>query len=317
MNNPQSLSDENLYTLCKTYGARALEWRRKFIGLLPEVFKRKLYEKKGFGSVFEFAKKLAGLSENQVRRVLNLEEKFENVPVLRNLLVNGEVSVNKLARVASIANSENQEFLAERVRILSQGAVETMVRDEKFAEKMSSEMSDLFGNEGHRKNQNGLFEPETGGESVRAHTFTGRLNLSFEVQKKLLELQEKGLDLDQLLLEFLKKREEGIAQKKEKISEKVLQKEEKRSREAVVMSKLQSRPCVPQSVRKILHEEHGTKCSIRNCQKSATTIHHTQRFSLSGSHDPHYLAPLCKGHHELAHAIDVRCQEIKNLLVRK
>ncbi|MBI5754420.1 hypothetical protein HZA40_04730, partial [Candidatus Peregrinibacteria bacterium] len=61
------LTDQNLYELCKTYGTRALEWRRKFIGLLPEVNKRKLYQKKGFGSIFEFAKKLAGLSEEQVR----------------------------------------------------------------------------------------------------------------------------------------------------------------------------------------------------------------------------------------------------------
>ena len=38
---------EKLYQLCKTFGARTLLWRQKFIGLLPEVNRRKLYEKKG------------------------------------------------------------------------------------------------------------------------------------------------------------------------------------------------------------------------------------------------------------------------------
>ncbi|PIZ76245.1 hypothetical protein COY05_01630, partial [Candidatus Peregrinibacteria bacterium CG_4_10_14_0_2_um_filter_38_24] len=70
------MPDENLYALCKTYGERTRIWRQKFAGLLPEVFKRKLYEKKGFHSIFEFAKKLAGMSEEQTRLVLNLEKRF-------------------------------------------------------------------------------------------------------------------------------------------------------------------------------------------------------------------------------------------------
>lgn len=39
MENPEQFSDGKLY---------------KFIGLLPEVYRRKLYEKKGFSSIFEF-----------------------------------------------------------------------------------------------------------------------------------------------------------------------------------------------------------------------------------------------------------------------
>jgi hypothetical protein len=61
-----SVSDEKLYALCKKYGENALYYRRKFIGLLPEVYKRKLYEKKKCGSIFEFAAKLCGVSEEHV-----------------------------------------------------------------------------------------------------------------------------------------------------------------------------------------------------------------------------------------------------------
>lgn len=289
MNN-QNLSDQNLFRLCKTYGARALEWRRKFIGLLPEVNRRRLYEKKGFGSIFVFAYKLAGLSEDQVRLALNLERRFEEMPELRGLLVNGEVSVNKLTRVASIASAENEKYLAGQVRILSNAAVETLVRD--------------VNNGGVEENRNGLFELK--GERISLHVQTlgeqcGGLNLSLEVQQKLFELQQKGFDVNQMILGFLEKREEEIVQKKDEISKKSQQ-------AAVTLGRYVSRP-----VREILREEFGSKCSIRNCERRATTIHHTQRFSLSGSHDPHYLAPLCKEHHEIAHACDMRYQEIKSL----
>ena len=93
------------------------------------MFKRRLYEKKGFGSIYEFAARLAGMSREQVQRVLQLERKFEDKPVLKEMLVNGEESIYKLARVASIATPENQEELASKVSTLSQKAVETFVKD--------------------------------------------------------------------------------------------------------------------------------------------------------------------------------------------
>ncbi|MBU0981623.1 hypothetical protein KKC94_02930, partial [Patescibacteria group bacterium] len=123
------MTDEKLYELCKKYGRQALLWRQKFVGLLPEVYKRRLYEKKGFGSIFEFAFKLAGLSEKQVRLVLNLEQKFEDKPVLRRMLIDGEVSANKLVRIASVATRENEEELAAVVKTLPKSAVDTYARD--------------------------------------------------------------------------------------------------------------------------------------------------------------------------------------------
>ncbi len=254
------MTDQELYEKAIMYGRNALLWRQKFMGLLPEVERRKLYEKKGFGSTFEFAFKLAGLSEEQVRRVLNLERKFADLPVLKELLVEGEVSVNKLARVASIATVENERELAEAVQVLPQKALETLVRD------------------------------EVGPKSVRAHN----LELSNEVTEKLLELQEKGLDVNEILLKLLQKREEEIADEKAAIAKDL---KETESRYVAVRTK------------KVLYEENGTKCSIPTCKRPAEQLHHTQTFALSKRHDPHFLAPLCKDHHLIAHSINVKVQE--------
>lgn len=310
MENLEKLSDQNLYSLCKTYGARVLEWRRKFIGLLPEVNRRKLYEKKGFESIFVFAKKLAGLSEEQVRLAINLAKRFEEMPTLKSVLINGEVSINKLTRVASIANSENEEFLANKIQILSQGAVETLVRDEKWMKNES--MTNTNSNASNKK-QNGLFEPENNTKSLRAQT----LSLSPEIHQKLLELQQKGLDINQIILECLQKRELEIAQKKEQIREKVLQKEDEKVQKIEIIQGYALEPIksqrhhVPQSIRKIIYEEHGTKCSIKSCQKRAENIHHTLPFAIGKTNDPHFLVPLCKTHHELEHAVNLKHSEIK------
>lgn len=122
--NLKILSDKNLYKLCKRWGAEALHARRKFAGLLPEVNKRRLYEKKGYDSIYEFAAKLAGMSRDQVDVVLRLEKRFEDKPLLHAALTDGRISANKLARVVSIATADNEKVIAQKIETLSQKAVE-------------------------------------------------------------------------------------------------------------------------------------------------------------------------------------------------
>ena len=206
------------------------------------------------------------MSEEQIRRVLSLDKKFEEAPVLREMLVNGEVSPNKLARVAPIANEENQEELAQKVQLLSNRAVETFVRDQKFVHVHKS----LFQN-----------NPEIS------------LELSNEVRERLIKLQEKGIDINDLLTELLDLREEAIQEMKEGIGG----------------GKQTDSRYIPVKTRMILNLEHGDICSIEHCKKKADHIHHSQPFSMGKTHDPRFLAPLCKEHHEIAHAINLRVQE--------
>lgn len=263
------LTDKELYNLCKKYGENALHWRRKFIGLLPEVNRRRLYEKKGFCSIFEFAKRLCGLSEEQVRRVLNLEGRFRDKPGLHGALISGEVSVNKLARIASVATPENEDFWAEKAQQLPKSALETLIKDVK------------------NENQNGLFKPQIEGKSVPGHK--EELHLESDIEAELLKLKRKGIDINQVLREFLEQRKQELAKEKEELS-----------------SLPTKSRYIPVKIRRHLEKEYGNKCSIESCARSAAVIHHTQRFALSASHNPKYMAPLCKEHHAIAHAIDAK-----------
>lgn len=268
------LTDEKLYQLCEEYGQRARLWRQKFIGLLPEVNRRHLYEKKGFESIFVFAAKLAGLSQEQVRLALNLEKRFEDKPTLRSLLTEGEVSLNKLERVAPIATLENEEALAEKVKLLSKSALETLVRDERLL-----------------RNKNSLSKPLFEQTSPPGRTLN--FEISQELIEQLNELHSQGKNVNELLAQLLNQRKEQIEQKKERLSEAALA---TKSRYLSV------------ELRNLLKEEYGEKCSIKTCLRPAVEIHHSQRFSLASIHDPKYLAPLCHEHHQIAHAVDLKVQ---------
>jgi len=286
------ITDERLYELCKRYGSSALLWRRKFTGLLPEVDRRRLYERKGFSTVFEFAFKLCGLSIDQVRLALNLEKRFDDMPVLKKMLEGGEVSINKLARVVSIATTENEAELAEKIRVLPKSALETLVRDEKRA----------INENGLHKPQRPLFgslpEQTSANDIVPEHLPGQTFELAPDVTEQLNELHSKEINVNELLRKFLKQRKEEIEKKKEEIAEK---------------TQPTSSRYVPAKVKEVLHQEHGTKCSIPTCQKPAEVIHHTQTFGLSHTHDPRFMAPLCHEHHMIAHSMDVKYHEMRRM----
>lgn len=94
-----------------------------------------------------------------MRLTLNLEKRFEDKPILKNLLVNGEVSINKLARIVSIATPDNEKELAEKIKLLPKSALATFVRDEKAAQQ-----------EEGNKIQDGLFKTKNGVKSLPGQT---------------------------------------------------------------------------------------------------------------------------------------------------
>ncbi len=384
------MTDKQLYRLCKKYGARALQARRKFVGLLPEVYRRKLYSKRGFTCIYEFAAKLAGISKEQVQRVLQLDRRFQDLPLLKDALASGEVSANKLARIASVATKENESELFEKTRKLSQPALEIFIKEVKdFLRQEQKEnnpqlglCTDLSAEASVKEEiltEDGLNNTIFDSESVRPHTmektkpedtnprrFTINDDLALlqsfpdELKVKLHELKQKGLDVGALILDFLNTRETEIAREKELIAQSLARpqvcvrspatvqsasfdmqnaetsdalKADVTLESTGVPSDLSSacRPtCSPElrrrlvvsakeeapakkdtryicvKIRDLLQNEHGKKCSIPKCFRPAKIIHHTQRFALTKNHDPRYLAPLCAGHHELAHAVDER-----------
>ncbi len=272
MNDLKNLSNKVLLEQCVKFGREALLWRNKFRALLPEVERRKLYRKKGCLSVYEFGERLAGLSMAQVAESLNVASRLEDKPVLKGLLERGEVSVNKIVRVMSIATAENESELAEKVQLFSLSALKTYIQDLKLDSMVGQ-------------------KPES-----KTLSLQDEYGFDEKVQKRLKELKEKGIDVNEALLEFLHQREEKIAQAKDQIAEELPE---------------SSSRYIPARVKNILKKEYGQKCAKNGCYKPSADVHHTSRFGLNPSHDPNFMAPLCKEHHQIAHSIDVKYQEMR------
>jgi hypothetical protein len=133
--NFEQFSDKDLYAYCKKVGFNARKWHRRFIAVIPEVAKRRLYKKYGYCSINEFASKLAGVSHDNVDEVLRVNEKFKELPKMKALI--GEVGLSKLRVVACVANKENENDIAGKVKNMTKSSLEIYVR-EKFGRSENS-----------------------------------------------------------------------------------------------------------------------------------------------------------------------------------
>lgn len=79
-----------LHQKFQKYGANAREWMRKCVVLLPEIEKYRIWEQKGFCSIYEYAAKLAGMSRDQVNEALRILWKVEDT-LFNGLLRSGEL----------------------------------------------------------------------------------------------------------------------------------------------------------------------------------------------------------------------------------
>ena len=279
MDNLTLVSDAELLSLCRECGRNALLWRKKFEGLIPEVLRRRLYEKENCSSVYEFAAKFAGLSEAQVNTVLRVERKLEGKPTLLDSFHKGEISAGKLDRAADIATPENEKEVDKMARTLNCRTFEVYVRGQKKAAAKAAiaeteSLPTLF--------------------SVPKSLHVQSFNLADDVIEELNRLQDLGKDINQILRELLKQRNEQIERKEQELS--------KSAREE---THLLSRTYINKPTRNFLNEKYGNKCAIHGCTKLAEEIHHKIRFGLQANNDPAYLVPLCKEHHKIAHAIDL------------
>lgn len=272
--NITEITDDKLLNLCSYWGRQTLFARNKFTALLPEVYRRKLYEKKGFNSIFEFAFRLAGLSEAQVKSAVRIEGRLAPDSEVRELFMSGKVSVSKIEKVITVLNTQNDHEVAQILLHAPRSAAEAYAKDVKsFPGKNVQQEIEI------------IDEPP----------------LSNEVKKKLNELARKKIDINQFILEALQKREHEIAEEKEVQAEKA----EQKMIEQCVEGKTISRH-VPAETKKLMKKEFGEKCAISTCNNKAVVIHHTNRFSISRDHNPYYLAQLCDPHHKIAHTVDAK-----------
>ncbi len=179
-------------------------------------------------------------------------------------------------------------------------------------------------NQPEKQYLNGLCEPES---AVPGHGFAQhevvkncggnaglKQNCDFEIinafspelKEKMKKLVEKGIDINELLLKYLEDREQKIQEEKEEIAA-----EQKQQRAEKTVIGMPTSRHIPAKIIRLIREEHGSVCAHNGCEKYSKHIHHEHAFATFQVHDPRYLKPLCKGHHELAHVGDQKVQKYR------
>ena len=97
--------------------------------MLPEIDRERIWKKEGFGSIYEYAAKLANMSRYQVELALWTVRKIEHMPAL--LKVAQEKGIHAVRPVANVATKETAEFWAEKAENLTVRGLETYVRETK------------------------------------------------------------------------------------------------------------------------------------------------------------------------------------------
>ncbi len=178
------MTDVELYALCKKCGAEALEARRKFIGLLPEVNARRLYERRKFLSIYHFAAALGGVGRRLVDDVLRLEKIFAKLPTLHAALVNGEIGLSKLVRLVSVVSPANEAEICEKIRTLSKRAVDVLVRE--MVEKVQNEKrlvkSETLWGEELAGDRDGLFDLSSPDVVQKRAAQSGKIDVSESIK---------------------------------------------------------------------------------------------------------------------------------------
>lgn len=274
----ESLSDKDLYKKCQEYGTNAQVWKRRFAGLLPEVLKRELHRRRGFGSIHEFAFKLGGLSASAVDKVIHLADRLEDKPVLKEQLTSGNQGWSKIEKVAFIATKETDQLWAERVESMSAVALGAFVQAQRLSKIENGEEFTDVG------------EPENKFRFMQ-FSISPQVEQKFRALKVQLE-KEKGVTLNyNEVLQLMMERSPST----QVVVQVCPECAERKSKE------VQSR-AIPALVRRYIQAKYQGFCAFKGCLRAGTSLHHTKRYALSPDHDPNSIVPLCISHERLVHS---------------
>lgn len=156
------------------YGQNAREWTRKCALLLPEIERKFIWRKKSFGSLFEYAAKIAGMSRDSVVDALRIGRSLEAFPALKK--VAEEKGLQRVRPILATVTSETELFWAEKARTMSKMTLQTYVKDLRLERRSKA--------------------------ATESENVTVQWKVSPALAKKL-EMIAKRVDFEELLQEFV------------------------------------------------------------------------------------------------------------------
>jgi len=277
-----SPQEKTLHDQFVQYGRNAKEWMHKCTLLLPHIEKHKIWQKKGFENIYEYARKLAGMSRNKVNESLRILSKIEDKPELMKVVEQRGIFAVK--PIVTIATTETAGFWAEKAKLMTKTTLETYVKEFRNQNDLLEPKTDDFGRPGASGNAENPQQQaiSISGQKMAAHS---KKIVAMELEPKIIEQLEKlkgQNDWNTLMKQLLEMRAKYIEEQKP---------------EAVATTSRH----IPNKIKKYTTARTNGQCAFPKCTKPAEIFQHTQRWALENIHDPDRLFGLCKEHERLAH----------------
>ena len=261
---------------------------RAFEAYLPEVNRRRLHRRRGFGSIHEFAAKMANMSKEKVDKILRLYKNLHDKPMLMELFERGEVGYAKIEKVVYVVTPETEALWAARLQKFSQSTLELCVKEA----RQSNRLEVTPGSNS---------EPEkSSAQKWNRLSFPVKPEVEFKLRQMKQRLEkERGetLTFNEVLEALLDgAKVEKSAPRLQVCPDCVGRREQKREEESKVTRTM------PVPVKQVVEARQEGKCAFPDCAKPPEIFHHTRRFALKKSHDPNFIVGLCKAHERLIHS---------------
>jgi len=283
----------------------------KLLALLPQIYKQKIYASEGYGTIYEYAGKLAGLSHSIVEKALKLENKLQNKPHLQRAIETQ--GIHKVAIVARLATPENEQMFADKVENMSKPALQQWSKElrGKIIEKNCGQLFEC--NEGLKNKREVAMKIEMDDEMeflfLKIKNKMGKNLSNKEILKKILvQINETIAEKWEIKSSHRNMQPLSQAKKHQKIPGEKLDKESENTAKYSLKNnhKTDTRTQTNRVTRYIritikraaIRIANG-KCAHEGCNKPYEILHHVIRFAGGGGHES--IIPLCKEHHEFAH----------------
>ncbi|MDD3862211.1 MAG: hypothetical protein PHP74_05010 [Candidatus Gracilibacteria bacterium] len=282
----------------------------KLLALLPQIYKRKIYEKHGFATIYEYAGKLAGLSHSTVEKALKLEKKLENKPLLQKAIE--KCGVHKVAIIANLATPETEKMFVDKLENMSKPALQQLSKELRgkmtgkiqttWQIEMDEEMMKTFLK---LKKTLGKFGSELSNKEAMRRMLRKWAEMSGGKEPKVVmgenvKPQTQAKKKQEIPGERKHSQSEGFLNQDNKLEKQNQQNHQSKSGRSTRFAR--SAPAsryIPIAKKRLILAQTNGGCAHPNCQNPAQIFHHQVRYSQSKSHES--VIALCRIHHEFAH----------------
>ena len=283
---------EKALTLAKRYKIAQAE----LLDVLQEIDSKKIFRSFGYNSLWDYCLRGLLLSESDADTFIRVARKSQSIPLLKQLIQKGEISLSAARRVCSVITVENHKGWLEKAKTLNQRELEREIVKENPKAKVPDKLKPLA--------------PET----TELHC-----SISSEVEaliRKVQDLESKRQRRNCTLEMVFKEMATVYLEKKDPIRKSVRKSIEKHRngskdqalpQESFQPAAQNSKPQsgtrrIPNHILRDVNQRDKGRCVFvgetghRCGQARFTEIHHIRPYSISGGHELENLATLCSVH---------------------